>query len=142
MKRTLIALLMLAILASAGCTSRSGDVYVYEVECTGPVIENQCSGKWSPLNRQLYTIFAEQQIVVYTSVFGPDRLSKCAVQNVENWQCEYSDGSAIFRMIDGKFSKVVNKEMVSTLTLEWDKRRRFVPWWKYAQIWLRVFAFE
>jgi hypothetical protein len=63
-------------------------------------------GALFPLNPSVYKVFPESQSVVHWMPgvdSAPSRLDKCAVRDRLNWRCEYSDGSAVLSMDNGKF---------------------------------------
>ncbi|MEQ9487631.1 MAG: hypothetical protein RIM72_01420 [Alphaproteobacteria bacterium] len=54
------------------------------------------------LTPTLYRIIG-QSVVAQVGTFPPTRHNECAVIDMENWECKYSDGSGIFGFSDGDY---------------------------------------
>lgn len=117
--------LLSIFLLSTSCLFESfkNEITVY------PILETKEYGS-IPLNRTVYKVFPETQIVIYWSPGveeAPQRLKKCVVRNRQNWQCEYPDGSGMLTMSDGNF-----KESAFV------GNAKYVSWWKWYMIQIKA----
>lgn len=123
------------VLTMMGCTSKSGEITVYPLRCTGSMKHGSCTGKWLPLNSTVYRVSEARQSVIYWMPDiseSPNRLEKCVVRDVENWRCSYSDDSADLVMEGGSLSVHVNDfgNMAKTAKKH-DHGTRYVSWFRY-----------
>ena len=124
------AFLALLVLFQTSCIDDSlrNQVTVY------PVLETKDLGLL-PLNRTVYKIFPDSQIVIYWSPGineVPRKLAKCVVRDRLHWQCEYPDRSATLTMNDGEFKELsAQKGHVDNL--------KYVSCWKWWMLHFRMF---
>ena len=71
------------------------EITSYPVACSGIEEGRICKGgHWMALNRTTYEVLKEKQEVIHWLPglsYPPQRETNCAVRNVENWRCSYSD---------------------------------------------------
>ena len=79
--------------------SESNTITEYSLKKVDP-IQNH-GHEWLPLNPTTYRI--EINTVVSETAGILSKYEKCTTMSVENWECQYSDGSGSFGFRNGKF---------------------------------------
>jgi hypothetical protein len=95
LRRLLLLLACLSVLALNGCFHETEKVTVYNYHCD--------ESGWGTLRTQSYAVYPQRQEVVSDNLF---RLEHCAIYDKYNWSCRYSDGSGTVTIRNG--SEVTN----------------------------------
>jgi hypothetical protein len=120
-KRRLAVVVMASTML--GCSLRN-ETTVYRMMCEVPVVQGRCPGKvLFPLNRTKIAVFPEtQRVVRWFPGFEPDRLTDCAVADVENWTCRFANRAGEVSMVDGHYEETPEDPRVFSVGP--------VAWWR------------
>jgi len=113
----------------SACSADGDEITSYPMFCDKPLTDGKCKGNSTPLNREIFRVYASsQQVVSWTpGVNGPPiRLEQCAVRDSRNWKCRYPRNQGEVGFTNGEYH-----EMLTPPHLEQDKFFHVgaVTWW-------------
>ena len=93
--------LLLATIAMCGCGSPSSLPTITEYS-----LLRLADGSWLPLNPTSYSVDVSNQRVIRETAGSVARSEKCAVKDIDNWECSEDNGRWLFGFRNGTFWEV------------------------------------
>jgi len=107
-----------------------GEITVYAGICDETVRANYCDAPSHLARPVTYTVYPEQQTVVYGMEGMPlQRWTKCAIANRRNWTCRSEDETEEFGFVGGAYFHLDSQVNAATVPLE--EREYSMPRWRY-----------
>ena len=116
-----LLIVSLSILFLIAC---SNDRIVYSYVVVKPTVEDSMVNEWRPVMRVTYRV---RENSVISEVAGLlDEYENCSIKNMNNWQCQYEDGTGknTFGFNDGRYWQAPG----------WGSDVRHVSRWEYNVI--------
>ena len=130
--RTNVYSLLMAILLLIFLCNCSNDQLVYAYVVTKPIPEQNDVDTWRPVMRVTFRVGKNKVVTEVASLM--DEYNDCTIQNKNNWQCQYVDGTGnnTFGFVDGKYWKDPG----------WGDDIKYVSRWEYNLIRCKWHQFE
>lgn len=128
-RKMFVWLTVLLVIFASACSTDGGEITAYPMLCDAPVVNQTCSGRATPLNRETFRVFAaSQQVVSWLPGIRetPVSLEQCSVRDGHNWKCHLPRNQGEVGFANGEFTE--------TLTPPRSDQEKFfyvggVKWW-------------
>ena len=116
--------LLITILLPTSICSCSNDQVVYAYVVTKPIPEQNDVNEWRPVMQVTFRVGEKKVVTEVASLV--DEYNDCTIQNKNNWECRYTDGTGNnrFGFIHGKYWKDPG----------WGDDIKYVSRWEYNLI--------